>query len=151
MIIRLTACALVERGGRYLLVEERANGKTVLNNPSGRWEPGETLAQTSVREAAEEAGISFEPRHLIGSYITPHTSNTGQQLCTIRFTFGGDICPESPAVPRDASILGTHWLSFEEVTAARPRLRSSAVLRSIEDARAGHRFPLHIVNHMVDE
>lgn len=150
MITRLTACALVEKGGRYLLVEERANGRIVLNNPSGRWEPGEILVQTCIREAAEEAGISFEPRYVVGSYITLHTSNTGQRVCTVRFTFGGDVRPEQPTVAPDSSILGTHWLSYQEVVAEQARLRSSAILRGIDDARAGHKFPMHVINHMVD-
>jgi hypothetical protein len=36
MQTRLTATALIERESRYLLTEELALGRVVLNNPSGR-------------------------------------------------------------------------------------------------------------------
>ena len=62
MFTRITATALVERDSKYLLVEEFAHGRVVLNNPSGAWEVGETLAETAAREAAEETGVVFEPR-----------------------------------------------------------------------------------------
>jgi len=37
MQTRLTATTLIERGSRYLLTEELALGRVVLNNPPGRW------------------------------------------------------------------------------------------------------------------
>ncbi len=88
MLTRITATALVERDSKYLLVEEFAHGRVVLNNPSGAWEVGETLAETAAREAAEEAGVVFVPEWFIGSYITLHSAIGGQQICTVRFAFG---------------------------------------------------------------
>lgn len=150
MLKRLTACAIVARDDQFLLVEERALGKIVLNNPSGTWEQGETLAQTASREAAEEAAVSFEPTYLVGTYVTLHTSLAGQRVCTVRFAYGGNLLSGLPPVKRDNSILGTYWLRYAELIQQQERLRSSAVLRSIDDYLAGHRYPMDLVNHMED-
>ena len=46
----VTVAAIVERDGRYLLIEENVLGRRVLNQPAGHWEKGETLTQACVRE-----------------------------------------------------------------------------------------------------
>lgn len=151
MLIRLTAAAIVQNDdSKFLLIEERAQGAIVLNNPSGRWEIGESLAETSAREAAEEAGVLFTPTYFLGSFFTLHTSQSGQRVCTVRFAFGGSISPGEPATARDPEIIGVHWLSYEQIIESRSRHRSSAVIRCIENFRAGYRYPLNVVNHMVD-
>jgi ADP-ribose pyrophosphatase YjhB (NUDIX family) len=92
MSIRLTAAAVIEQKGRILLVEEKANGRVVLNTPSGRFEAGDkSLAETAIREAAEEAGVTFTPEFHLGTYVTTHTTLNGQRICTVRFAFGGCI------------------------------------------------------------
>ena len=46
----LTVAAIVERDGRFLLVEERINGARVLNQPAGHVEDGEALLAAVCRE-----------------------------------------------------------------------------------------------------
>ena len=107
MLMRLTAAAIVQNDdSQFLLIEERAQGTVVLNSPSGRWEVGESLAETAAREAAEEAGVLFVPEFLLGSYVTLHTAISGQRVCTVRFAFGGRIVSGVPADARDPAILG---------------------------------------------
>ncbi len=149
--MRLTAAAVVQNSdGKFLIVEERAQGAVVLNNPSGRWEAGESLAETSSRECAEEAGVLFVPDHFLGTYITVHASSSDQQVCTVRLAFCGHVTNEPPKIARDRAILSVKWLSYEELVASRTRHRSSAVMRCIDDYLSGQRFPLTAVNHMVD-
>ncbi|MDP1740958.1 NUDIX domain-containing protein [Polaromonas sp.] len=151
MIFRLTAAAVIEKESRFLLVEERAQGRVVLNTPSGRWETGDrSLADTAIREAAEEAGVIFVPAFFLGSYVATHTSLTGQPICTVRFAFGGTVTQGVPDVARDASILGCHWLTLEQVLAQRALHRSSAVMRCIEDHMAGRNYSLDAVKQMDD-
>ena len=40
----VVVASIVERDGRFLIVEERINGAPLLNQPAGHWERGETLA-----------------------------------------------------------------------------------------------------------
>ena len=54
---RVTVAAVIERDGRFLLVEERQSRGLVLNNPAGHLDCGESLTQGCVREVLEETGI----------------------------------------------------------------------------------------------
>src|SRR5262245_5185013 len=61
----VTVAAVMQRGDRFCLVEEEAEGRLVYNQPAGHWEPGETLAEACAREALEETAHSFRPTHLL--------------------------------------------------------------------------------------
>ncbi|HSQ72676.1 MAG TPA: NUDIX domain-containing protein, partial [Rubrivivax sp.] len=49
----VTVAAVIERHGRYLLVEEHTPEGLRLNNPAGHLEQGESPLQGVVREALE--------------------------------------------------------------------------------------------------
>ena len=51
---RVTVAAVLERDGRFLLVEERQSRGLVLNNPAGHLDIGESLPQACVREVLED-------------------------------------------------------------------------------------------------
>ena len=44
------ATAIIERDGRFLMVEEEAEGRIVINQPAGHLEQGETLFEAVKRE-----------------------------------------------------------------------------------------------------
>src|SRR6266513_3098662 len=52
----VTVAAIIEQGGRFLLVEEETAEGLMLNNPAGHLEPGESPAQGCARETLEETG-----------------------------------------------------------------------------------------------
>ena len=62
----VTAAAVIERDGRYLLVEEHTPEGLRLNNPAGHLEPGESLLQAVVRKTLEEAACRFTPQAPVG-------------------------------------------------------------------------------------
>ena len=49
----VTVAAVIEREGRYLLIEEHTPEGLRLNNPAGHLDPGESLVQGCEREAFE--------------------------------------------------------------------------------------------------
>ena len=53
---RVTVATIVSRNNQNLMVEEFDNGELVLNQPSGRVEPGERLFDAAVSETEEETG-----------------------------------------------------------------------------------------------
>ena len=55
----VTVAAVIERDGKFLLIEEESEGMVVFNQPAGHWEPGETLVEASIREALEESACRF--------------------------------------------------------------------------------------------
>ena len=55
----LTVATIVEDNGRFLMVEELADGQAVFNQPAGHLEADESLIQAALRETLEEtAGMS---------------------------------------------------------------------------------------------
>ncbi|MHB1871633.1 MAG: NUDIX hydrolase, partial [Steroidobacteraceae bacterium] len=126
----ITVAALAERGGRFLLVEERIQGRLVLNQPAGHLERGETLLEAVVREVREESAWRFTPVWLLGVYLwrAPGTPRVYK-----RFAFTGTVSDHRPDQPLDTGILTTHWLTQAEIRTRAAGLRSPRVLRCIED------------------
>jgi 8-oxo-dGTP pyrophosphatase MutT (NUDIX family) len=138
----VTVAAVIERDGRFLLVEERIRGRRVLNQPAGHLEDGETLIDAVIRETLEETAWHFRPRWLIGTYLwrSPRSGDS-----TLRFAFTGETEGPVPDRQLDAVIIGTHWLTREQIVAEQSRLRSPVVLRCVDDYLSGQRLPLAAV------
>ena len=68
----VTVAALIEREGRFLLVEEETTDGLKLNNPAGHLDPGESPEQACAREVLEEA-VKLE--RITGTYIYPPFGN----------------------------------------------------------------------------
>lgn len=143
----LTVAAIVERDGRFLLVEERIGGCCVLNQPAGHVEDGEALLAAVCRETREETAWCFTPAWLLGVYLwrNPRTRRT-----TMRFAFAGDVDAHDAAQPLDSPVIGTHWLTAAQIRAQPSRLRSPLVLRCIDDYLAGRRYALAAINEVAD-
>lgn len=141
----VTVAAVVERDGRFLLVEESIRGQRVLNQPAGHVEDRETLLEAVIRETREESAWRFAPVHVLGIYLW-RNARTGKS--TLRIAFSGEVADHDPRAPLDRGILGTHWLTRAELEAAHTRLRSPLVLRCIEDYLAGQRLPLASIAHL---
>ncbi|MFI4869111.1 MAG: NUDIX hydrolase [Steroidobacterales bacterium] len=134
----VTVAAIIERSGRFLLVEERIRGRLVLNQPAGHLEDGEGLLDAVVRETLEETAWQFTPESLLGIY--QWRSPRGHT--TLRFAFTGSVQGYDAQRPLDPPIVTTHWFAREEIAQRSTRLRTPLVLRCIEDYLAGRRLPL---------
>ena len=140
----VTVAAIMERDGRFLMVEEEIRGRVVVNQPAGHWEPGESLLQACVREALEETAHHFTPTALVGIYDR-HEPADGKTY--LRFTFCGETGEAEAGRKLDAGILRAVWLGLEELRSLAPRHRSPVVMRCIEDYLAGRRYPLELLRH----
>jgi 8-oxo-dGTP pyrophosphatase MutT (NUDIX family) len=76
-VIRVAAALIIDDAGRLLLVRKR--GTSVFMQPGGKYEPGETGAQTLVRELHEELGldISTDALEPLGTFIAPAANEAG--------------------------------------------------------------------------
>ena len=135
----VTVGAIVERDGRFLLVEEMVDGKLVLNQPAGHLERDETLLEAVQRETLEETAWHFEPQVLVGVYRWTHPTNG---ITYLRFAFTGKVTKKNGEQPREANIRQVTWMSEAQIRKNKDRLRSPQVLAGIEDYLAGQRFPL---------
>jgi 8-oxo-dGTP pyrophosphatase MutT (NUDIX family) len=133
----VTVAAIIERDGRYLLIEEHTQEGLRLNNPAGHLDPGESPAQACAREALEETAQPFTP------FQRPAT---GEDITYVRMAFCGDIGELQPHLSLDEGIVRTLWMTPDEVRASAERHRSPLVLRCIEDHLAGQRFPLSVIH-----
>jgi 8-oxo-dGTP pyrophosphatase MutT (NUDIX family) len=138
----VTVAAIVERDGRFLMVEERVNGRIVLNQPAGHLDENEGLIDAVIRETREETAWEFSPDAISGVYLwkSPRKGTT-----YLRWAFVGDVDNHDAGLPLDHGILRAVWMSREELTATPDRLRSTMVLRCIDDYLAGQRFPLSLL------
>jgi ADP-ribose pyrophosphatase YjhB (NUDIX family) len=142
----VTVAAVIERDGRYLLVEEETPEGLKLNNPAGHLDPGESPEQGVIREALEETARVFVPDRVIGIYLSRFQRPArGEDVTYLRFAFGGTVGEADPARALDEGIVRTLWMTLDEVRASSARHRSALVLRCIEDHAAGVRHPLGLI------
>jgi 8-oxo-dGTP pyrophosphatase MutT (NUDIX family) len=135
-----TVAAVVEREGRFLLVEELIDGRRVLNQPAGHLDPGESLVAACRREVLEETAHRFAPTALVGIYRWHYAP---ADVTFLRFCFRGRI-EGLDERPLDKQIVALHWLSREELLARRAVHRSPLVQRCVDDYLAGREFPLDV-------
>ena len=144
--LHITVAAVVERGGRFLLVEERIDGSLKINQPAGHLEPGENLYQAVIREAREETACAFQPEALLGVYLW-RARNSGPTF--LRAAFCGSVGEADPGRVFDSGIEQTLWLSRDDILSREAQWRSPLVLRCIDDYLAGRRFPIDILVDML--
>ena len=140
----VTVAAVVEQGGRYLLVEEHTSEGLRLNNPAGHLEPGESLLQAVVREVLEETACPFTPSHLVGVYLA-RLPRGGDDVTYLRIAFTGTVSAPAPGRVLDEGIVRTLWLTPAEIEASRERHRSPLLWRCVQDHLAGRRYPLDLL------
>ena len=137
----VTVAAVIERDGRFLLVEERSEGRLVLNQPAGHLDPGESLVAACRREVLEETAHRFEPGALVGVYRWHYAP---RQVTFLRFCFKGKVLSADSSRKLDKEIVRLHWLTPEELRARRSDHRSPLVQKCVEDFLAGRSFPLAV-------
>ena len=142
----VTVAAVIERDGKFLLVEEETDSGIRYNQPAGHLECREALTDAVVREVLEETGCTFVPQYLIGVY---NWRNEAKDLTYLRFAFGGEVVAHDAQRQLDAGIIAAHWLSLDEIRAVQARLRSPMVMRCIDDYLSGQRYPLELLKDLV--
>lgn len=130
------------------MVEERASGHIVLNQPAGHLESGESLAQAVVRETLEETAWQVIPEAVIGVYLW---QNPGNARAFLRVAFAARCTEHEPWRGLDDGICRALWMSRDDLLGETARLRSPMVLRCLDDYLAGHRYPLDLLNHVHPE
>ena len=136
----VTVAAVIERDGRFLLIQEKISGQLVLNQPAGHLDPGESLAAACRREAMEETAHHFEPTALVGIY---RWRDPRKDFTFLRFAFRGNV-GLSEKRPLDKEIVGVHWLTPEQIRQRKAEHRSPLVQQCVDDFLAGRSYPLDV-------
>ena len=146
----VTVAAIVEKAGRYLLIEEHTPEGLKLNNPAGHLDPGESLAEACARECLEETAHPLRVTDLVGVYQSrfqreAKNGHAAEDITYLRFAFTGELGPAIAGQALDKGIVRVTWLSLEEVRASVSQHRSPLVLQCIEDHARGQRLALNAI------
>ena len=141
----VTVAAVIEQGGRFLLVEEETADGLRLNNPAGHLDCGETPEQACARETLEETAYGFTPEALVGIYLSRQISPDGGDTTYLRFAFCGTLGDCDPHRVLDTGIVRTLWMTADEIRASTARHRSALLVQCMEDYLRGTRYPLALV------
>lgn len=147
----VTVAAIIEKDGKFLLVEEHTPEGLKLNNPAGHLDPGESPAQGCARETLEETTYAFTPEALVGVYLSRFrregpNGEPDEDITYLRFAFCGALGAADARRTLDHGIVRTLWLTPDEIRASAARHRSPLLLRCMEDYLAGRRYPLELVH-----
>jgi 8-oxo-dGTP pyrophosphatase MutT (NUDIX family) len=138
----VTVAAVIERDGRFLFVQERSEGRLVLNQPAGHLDPGESLLAACRREVLEETAHRFEPAALVGVYRWHFAA---KDVTFLRFCFRGTL-EGTESRPLDKEIVGLQWLTPQELKRRRAEHRSPLVQKCVDDFLAGRNYPLALLS-----
>ena len=143
----VTVAAVIEKDGRFLLVEETTDNGLMFNQPAGHLEQGEDLITAVKREVMEETAWQFEPEALVAVQLW---RKTPESPSFVRFCFTGAALNHDPNRKLDADITATHWLSRDEILARHERLRSPLVVKSVDAYLQGTRYSLNLLQAFLD-
>ena len=139
-----TVATVVEREGKYLLVEERdkTTGAMVFNQPAGHLEEGESLVAAAYRETREETGWEIGITGVLSIALNRAPSNG---ITYLRTTFVGTGVRQLEDAELDPDIHAVHWLTPDEIRAKSDKMRSPLVIASIEQHQQGVCYPLDLI------
>jgi ADP-ribose pyrophosphatase YjhB (NUDIX family) len=143
----VTVAAVIEREGRFLLVEEHTARGLRFNQPAGHLEENESLIDAVKREVLEETAWQFEPEALLSIQLWRRNP---RQPSYLRYCFTGHCHSHDPGHQLDDGIVATHWLSHEEIIARPKRMRSPLVPIAVEEYLKGERYPLSMLKSFLD-
>lgn len=134
--IRVSARALIVRGGSVLLVEFDDESGLHYNLPGGGVEPGESLVEALQRETAEETSAEIEvgPLLFVVEYEPQRNLMWAGPVHALSFIFecslAGEVEPGMPACP-DANQTAVKWIRLSD-------LESVELLPHIADRIVAH-------------
>ncbi|MGP4803705.1 NUDIX hydrolase [Agrobacterium cavarae] len=108
--------AIIKRGDRLLLVR-RINppSQDMFAFPGGRGEPGETPADTALRELQEETGIVARHPQLFATYDLPSRDSAGQLTSHFLLSVFLVEADEQTAALAADDAADAGWFTLEEI------------------------------------
>ncbi|WP_337004579.1 MULTISPECIES: NUDIX hydrolase [unclassified Microbacterium] len=109
--IHVSAAVIVDDDGRVLVV--RKHGTTRFMQPGGKPEPGESAAQTLIRELHEELGVLLAEADLrpLGRFVSAAANEPGHRV--VADAFAASVDPA--AVTVQAELAELRWITPADV------------------------------------
>ena len=119
----IVAGAVIKQDGKYLLVQEKQpKAYGLWNFPAGKVDKGDTIEQTAIKEAKEEAGLDVELIRKIDIYQANATTPP-------KHAFEAKVVSGEIKFPED-EILDAKWFTFEELKAMPEKLRGEWIVEA---------------------
>lgn len=136
--------AIIERDGKYLMVQEAENHVDACKGrwgaPGGHVDPGETIIEATIREVKEEAGCDIKLKNVCQIGTAPDPTDA-----YIVVVFSAEATNEDKDFTT-AEISARRWLTYEEICAMKSELRSpELMIGAIDNLRSGITAPLGII------
>jgi 8-oxo-dGTP pyrophosphatase MutT (NUDIX family) len=109
--IHVSAAVIVDAAQRVLVV--RKEGTTRFMQPGGKPEPGESAAQTLIRELEEELGLVLRESDLrpLGTFVSAAANEPGHRV--VAEAFAASIDPRTVTV--QAELAELRWITPADV------------------------------------
>jgi len=140
----VTVAAVIEKDGRFLMIEESIDGQKLINQPAGHLERNESLLNAVKREVLEETAWEFEPEKIVGIYLYPGPNT---EITFLRICFSGSSFQHYPDQKLDEGIIQVLWMSRKELEQRKENLRSPLVANCIDDYLKGQKYSLDLLHH----
>ena len=137
----VTVAAVIERQGRFLLIQERIGGRLVLNQPAGHLDPGESLVAACRREVHGRNRAPFRA-HRAGRHLPLARSEAKTSPSCASPSAATSARRKTARSTRKSSPL--HWLTPDEIKERKAEHRSPLVQKCVDDFLAGNSFPLDV-------
>ena len=147
-ILHITVASIIKKDDKYLFVEEYVQNNLVINQPAGHLEENENIEEACIRETLEETAYLVEVKSLIGIYQERKKNELDMWL---RFCFECNIKEELKGRKLDKNIVRKLWLTKNEIIQENKLVRSKMVLRCIDDYENKKRYPLEILNSLLEK
>ena len=147
-IPHITVASIIKQDNKYLFVEEYVENNLVINQPAGHLEENENIKEACIRETLEETAYLVEVKSLIGIY---QERNKNKLDMWLRFCFECSIKEELKDRKLDKNIVRKLWLTKKEIVQENKLVRSKMVLRCIDDYENKKRYPLEILNSLLEK
>lgn len=115
-VVPSVVAVVVDGAGRVLMIHKTDNDLWAL--PGGGHEPGESIADTVVREIREETGYDVEVETLTGTYTNPNHRmmyDDGEVRQQFSLAFRARLIGGSPQTSSESREV--RWLTPEEIAA----------------------------------
>jgi len=139
--IKIAVSTVIEKDGKFLMVEEPTNDGIRINQPSGRLIFGETPQDGAIREVLDVSKQRVILTGFISAYQLMRESNGAAfiQLC-----FCGKVGSVVPEVVKDKNDIHCVWLTHDEIIFRKREHRNPMVEQCILDYKA-HVLPISAV------
>ena len=132
---------VLEKDGKYLLVQEARKCRGKWNLPAGHLDPNETIFDAAKREIKEECGLDVELTN-----ICQIGNRKIEDDVFVSIIFSAEIIGGEISFSPD-EIMDVKWFSYEELVSMKDQLRRvDLVLGAIENVRNKLVAPTSVVN-----